>query len=980
MYQQIYYDKPNNMIHLWDDTNGYSMHKYEKYGYKKDPNGTFKHIQGFNVSKTTKITKHTHESDVEPTIRFLVDNYHASNDVSKDISIIFFDIEIKKEEYGYSKTTEATNIINAISFYNNLDGKKYVLILVDEDTEIKKYKDEKKGRVLIPFKSEKKLLKAFLSYYKKVQPHILVGWNSDTFDIPYIYNRLKNLFNEKTANTLSPIGIVKESINEDYEATYKIAGVSSFDYMVLYKNFTFGEKPNYRLDTISKIELGKGKVEYDGDLDILYKRDIKKFIEYSIVDTELLIELDKKLDFISLARMQCHMTHVPYSDVTVTSKVLEGGALTFMKNNNLVAPNRKPKIKLELKYKLNQGDTTVEVKDKIDSRVPGSGRLSFKLSQSVSVTVPYRRYDGKTFYLKKPIPRTVPVDAPVKISLVGAFVKFPQTGIHKWVFDIDLTSLYPSIIRTLNISPETKVGRIMNWSVLNFRKELSGKWKKKPIVWTVKCGSKYKDYSSQELHKWLKKNKYCYAANGVIYRQDINGFIPTILGVWFDQRVEYKDLKKKYGKLGDKEKAKYYHTLQLVQKVLLNSFYGVLALPSFRFYDIDNAEAVTETGQQIIKFSAEATDKSFMQQLGFKSKKSNVIYIDTDSCFATVVPLIKKFNPDVNLDYDTVSDKRLDFEYVDFDNWGNTYNFWIKDFIKIGIKQNLLSEDATLEDKEIVSKMETIPLFKLQTFIKSKYTPETAVNEYIAIKWTIHYAKKVQSFINKSYDMYVVKYHGLLPERKHYLDIKQEFVARSAIWLAKKRYAQWIVDNEGIPVNSLDVKGLDVVRSNYPAAFRKFMSEFITEILNDLPKDKITKKIIEFKKNVHNIDLMQIMNPTGVKNISNYVGKTKGIPVHVQASLNYNDLLYRLKDTQTTKIINGDKIMWVYLQKNPYNFDVMALKGFEDNEKIVAFVKKYLDYELLINKNVIEKFNIYYEAMNWGEINLSQQTFNKFFA
>ena len=85
-----------------------------------------------------------------------------------------------------------------------------------------------------------------------------------------------------------------------------MAGVSYLDYITLYKKFNYNELPNYRLDTIGQIELGRGKIEYQGNLDQLFKEDIEKFIEYNLVDVELVVEFDKKLQFIDLCRGITH--------------------------------------------------------------------------------------------------------------------------------------------------------------------------------------------------------------------------------------------------------------------------------------------------------------------------------------------------------------------------------------------------------------------------------------------------------------------------------------------------------------------------------------------------------------------------------------------------------------------------------------------------------------------------------------------------
>ena len=89
---------------------------------------------------------------------------------------------------------------------------------------------------------------------------------------------------------------------------------------------------------------------------------------------------------------------------------------------------------------------------------------------------------------------------------------------------------------------------------------------------------------------------------------------------WFAERVEYKNLRKKYEKEGDPAKAEYFDRLQLVTKILLNSFYGVLGLKTFRFHDLDNAGAITATGQSVIKFSAKVIN-------GSENSNSDIFFI-----------------------------------------------------------------------------------------------------------------------------------------------------------------------------------------------------------------------------------------------------------------------------------------------------------------------------------------------------------------
>ena len=354
-----------------------------------------------------------------------------------------------------------------------------------------------------------------------------------------------------------------------------MAGVSYLDYISLYKIYNYGELPNYRLDTIAKIELGRGKIEYTGNLDQLMRDDIEKFIEYNLVDVELVVEFDKKLQFIDLCRGICHAGHVPYEDFVYSSKYLEGALLTYLRRRNLVAPN-KPADREEKMQKIRENNEE---------------------------------------------------------KFIGAYVKSPIVGKYEWIYDLDLTSLYPSIIMTLNISPETKIGKINNWDANDF---LKGK------VDSYTIGDD--TITKENLKKYLEDSKFSVSSNGVLYRTDKVGCIPGILDLWFAQRVKYKNEMKKYGKSGNKEKYAFFHKRQLVQKILLNSLYGVLGLPAFRFYDIDNAEAVTTTGQTVIKSTADMANIKYNKELGDPELDSN-IYIDTDSVFFSAAPLLDKRIP-----------------------------------------------------------------------------------------------------------------------------------------------------------------------------------------------------------------------------------------------------------------------------------------------------------------------------------------------
>ena len=611
---------------------------------------------------------------------------------------------------------------------------------------------------------------------------------------------------------------------------FKIAGVSCLDYLKLYRLFTYTQQSSYRLDFIGKLEVNMGKIEYEGTLQDLYETDINKYIEYNLNDVQIVKALDDKLKLIDLVRGVSHLGHTPYEDIYFSSRYLEGAMLIYMKELGVIAPNKK----LEARKDMDNG---------------------------------------------------------VKFS--GAYVKDPKPGRHKWIYDLDLTSMYPSTIMTLNISPEMKLGKLNGWNAEEFIKGVSK-------TYSLEVDGKIKkSYTEKELSRLLDENKISISSNGVLYRNDKKGLIPVLLDKWFNERVEYKNLMKKHGNEGNTEKYEYFKRRQHVQKIVLNSLYGVLGLPVFRFYDIDNAEATTTTGQDLIKFTERIANRYYNNKLG--DDKDYCIYTDTDSVFYPAIPLIKQQYP-----------------------------------------------NADIDDEE---------------FMTEKILETAGV---------------VQDFINDSYNLFAKKF---LNCDTHRFDIKQECIAKSAFWVTKKRYGQWIINDGGVKCDKLDVKGLDIVRSNFPVAMRELMTQVLKDILSSEDKNVIDDKILNFRRSMKKISIENIALPTGVKRLSKFVerrrvGKlnnkkgvftpmVKGTPVHVKAAWLYNDLLKYYKLENYEKIKNSEKIKWVYLKNNPLQIKQLAFKGYDDPKQILDFIEQHIDYEKLFERALQKKIKMFYEALKW---------------
>ena len=347
MYQNIYVEKSKDSkptIHLWDDKSGYQKFQYKPYAYMKSQTGTYRSLYGDKLKKVNFWTQddlekgNVFESDVPIETRILVDMYGESDEMSVGHREVFFDIEVEVKD-GFPNPKIAENKITAIALYDKVADKYSCFILGNVPN----------TDVVESFQSEEELLQRFYQKYLEINPTILSGWNIDGFDIPYLYNRTKRVMGESFANALSPIG---EVFYSEHKRRYKIAGVSCLDYLSLYKLFTYTQQSSYRLDYIGQLEVGLGKIEFDGTLQDLYETDIDKYIEYNLNDVIIVKKLDDKLKFIELARGISHVGHTPYEDVYYSSRYLEGAILVYLRNIGVVAPNKD----LNARDKMNRGD------------------------------------------------------------------------------------------------------------------------------------------------------------------------------------------------------------------------------------------------------------------------------------------------------------------------------------------------------------------------------------------------------------------------------------------------------------------------------------------------------------------------------------------------------------------------------------------------------------------------------------------------
>jgi len=539
------------LIHLWTDT-GYEKVEWTNFAYKECPEGEGDYI-GLNGETLRKTSRWGHDDsglhfhDMKAHQKFLIEKYGTNDEPSTTHKELFFDIET---EMGDALTVEyiqsAPKKVTSIAWYDKQVDEWGILIL---DTKNQLEHTKARNKEITPVKSEGELLAKFLEKFREIDPDILVGYNSDYFDIPYLYYRMCNVLGEDMARHLSPIGYVRETpwFKDQY---IQIAGVESLDYMRLHRKFSWRDEPSWKLDAIGEKYAGINKIEYEGNLDSLFETDIHKFIEYNFVDVKILVELDKKLEYLALTKNLSHKGKHNYSEVYANTNTQDGAISAYLLSQNIIPP----------------------AKDKTGKEEKG---------------------------------------------YAGGYLFCPKAGIYNYMFDEDLTSLYPSIIMSINIGKETLMGRIIDADSRNNRLGLNDLKMKNPEDTVIIKNNKGKraELTIKQLIQFIEKNKWTISANGTMFATNRQSVLSTILAKWFGERVLYKGKMKKAYKAKDKEAGAKFHLLQYTMKILLNSLYGATALPSFRYGNVNLSKAITLSGQRIIQESALVANREMNKEI-----------------------------------------------------------------------------------------------------------------------------------------------------------------------------------------------------------------------------------------------------------------------------------------------------------------------------------------------------------------------------
>ena len=613
-YIDALFDREHDRIHVVERRGG--VRKYQEYPanyifYFDDPRGKFQSIYGTPVSRFStrnnkefrkEVRMHSgkqlYESDINPIFRCLEENYKDQD--APEIHTAFFDIEVDFDKVrGFSPVEDPFNSITAISVYLNWLDQMVTLAVPPKHLSMATAQEmvaEFENTIL--FDNEADMLKMFLDLIDDAD--VLSGWNSEGYDIPYTINRITRVLTKDDTRKFCLWGqFPKKRMFERFGAeneTYDLVGRVHMDYMQLYRKYTYEERHSYSLDAIAEYELGERKTQFEGTLDQLYNQHFTTFIRYNRQDTALLDKLDKKLRFLELASELAHANTVLLQTTMGAVAVTEQAIINEAHERGMVVPNRKQRT------------------DSADNQA------------------------------------------------AGAYVAYPRKGLHEWVGSVDINSLYPSAIRAMNMGPETIVGQLRQTQTNHYiRDQMAKNGGKFAEAWEgLFAALEYTSVMNNEIgteitidwesgeetthsaaEVWSlifdSNQPWILTANGTILSYEKKGIIPGLLERWYSERKEMQAKKKT---ATDAKEVAFWDKRQLVKKINLNSLYGAILNPGCRFFDKRIGQSTTLTGRAIAKHMDAYLNECITGEYDHVGEA--VIYGDTDSCYFSAWPVLKK--------------------------------------------------------------------------------------------------------------------------------------------------------------------------------------------------------------------------------------------------------------------------------------------------------------------------------------------------
>ena len=463
-------------------------------------------------------------------------------------------------------------------------------------------------------------------------------------------------------------------------------------------------------------------------------------------------------------------------------------------------------------------------------------------------------------------------------AAAGAYVAFPKKGVHEWIGSMDLNSLYPSIIRAMNMAPETIVGQIrpelteafLHDAMTLQKKSFAGAWEgkfatleydavmeqRKDVALTLDLedGSSHV-LSGAEIYKLIfdSNQPWMLSANGTIFTTEVEGVIPGLLKRWYAERKELQATMRKAIAAGNETEIAFWDKRQLVKKINLNSLYGAILNPGCRFFDKRIGQSTTLTGRQIAKHMASEVNKIITGEYDHVGKA--IIYGDTDSVYFSAYPVLK----------DEIAAGDIP--------WG---------------KDNVI----TLYDQLCEQANTTFPDFMARAF------------------------------------------HCPRP-RSEVIAAAREVVADTGLFITKKRYAVRVYDLEGDrkdkdgALGKVKAMGLDLKRSDTPVFMQDYLKTLLDMVLALKEEKEILESITDFRREFKERPGFEKGSPKRANKIGHYQrleekqGKAN-MPGHVRASINWNTLKKMNGDKYSQDIVDGMKVIVCKLKQNPLQYTSVA--------------------------------------------------------
>ena len=510
----------------------------------------------------------------------------------------------------------------------------------------------------------------------------------------------------------------------------------------------------------------------------------------------------------------------------------------------------------------------------------------------------------------------------------GAYVAYPKKGLQDWIGSIDINSLYPSVIRALNMAPETIVGQLrqtlteeeIERRMTMEKKSFAGAWEGEfgsmeyqAVMRKDRAQSITIDWetgesnilSAAEVYELIfnSDQPWFLSANGTIFTHEFAGVIPGLLERWYAERKELQAKRKKAIDAGNKTEQAFWDKRQLVKKINLNSLYGAILNPGCRFFDTRIGQSTTLTGRCITRHMASKTNEIICGEYDYRGP--SIIYGDTDSVYFSAYQPLKA--------------------EIDAGN---------------------------------------IP-----------WTKESVIQLY----------DSVAAEVNKSFPKFMQEAFNCPNTYGKIIAGGREAVGSKGLFITKKRYAMKIYDLEGEAVDKIKAMGLDLKRSDTPAYIQDFLSDVLDMVLTGKTEDEVMDFIADFRLEFKKMPGWEKGSPRRVNKLTEYHSREKrkgkiNMPGHVRAAINWNTLKKVYNDKYSMDIIDGQKCIVCKLKDNPMGYTSIAYPT--DELRIPDWFKElpFADDEMeatLINKKLDNLIGV----LDWNLGNSeAENTFDKLFS